>query len=87
MVKEGGLDLVLMDLHMPGMDGFDASRAIRADEQARSLPAVPIVALSAAVLPEDQERCLEAGMNGHLAKPISQAALENILRGLSAPLE
>jgi two-component system sensor histidine kinase/response regulator len=84
-VKEGGLDLVLMDLHMPAMDGFDAARAIRAYEKASKLPPVPIVALSAAVLPEDRARCLDAGMNGHLAKPISQTALEDLLRGIGRP--
>ena len=75
-------DLVLMDLHMPELDGFDASRAIRADEDERGRSPVPILALSASVMPEDQEKCLEAGMNGHLAKPISQRALSDLLRSV-----
>ncbi|MEZ4310282.1 MAG: ATP-binding protein [Polyangiaceae bacterium] len=83
MVREAEVDLVLMDLHMPEMDGFDATREIRADERASGQGPVPIVALSASVLPEDQERCLDVGMNGHLAKPISQKALEDLLRGIS----
>ncbi len=77
-------DLVLMDLHMPDMDGFDATRAIRAEERTTGRAAVPIVALSASVLPEDQEKCLDVGMNGHLAKPISRPELENLLRGIPA---
>ncbi len=75
-------DLVLMDLHMPDMDGFDATRAIRAEERTTGRAAVPIVALSASVLPEDQEKCLDVGMNGHLAKPISRPELENLLRAI-----
>ena len=79
----GDFDLVLMDLHMPELDGFEASRAIREDERRQGRRRVPILALSASVLPEDQARCLEAGMNGHLAKPISQKALHDLL--LSVP--
>lgn len=77
-------DLVLMDLHMPEMDGFDAARAIRADEKAAGRAEVPIIALSASVMPEDQVRCREAGMNGHLAKPISQDAVIDLLKGIAA---
>ena len=79
---EKRFDLVLMDLHMPEMDGFDAARAIRQGEKARGRAPVPIVAVSASVLPEDQERCRDAGMNGHLAKPISQDAIADLLRGV-----
>jgi signal transduction histidine kinase len=80
--RAGGLDLILMDLHMPDMDGFDATRSIRTEERDAGRAPIPIVALSATVLPEDQARCLEAGMNGHLAKPISKKALEMLLRGI-----
>jgi CheY-like chemotaxis protein len=66
-------DLILMDVHMPGLDGLAATRAIRA------LPgphgAVPIIALSADVLPEQIARCRAAGMDGHVAKPIRREEL------------
>jgi PAS domain S-box-containing protein len=64
----GDYDLILMDVHMPVMDGMDASRAIRALEGPRA--AVPILALTANVQPEQVEACAEAGMDGHVGKPI-----------------
>ncbi|MDG5496519.1 ATP-binding protein [Niveispirillum sp. BGYR6] len=67
-VQHHNVDLVLMDVQMPGMDGLEATRAIRA------LPSmagrIPIVALTANALPAEVERCRRAGMNDHLAKPI-----------------
>ena len=66
-------DLILMDLQMPGMDGFAAARAIRALESENSL--TPIVALSANVLPEHLKASSDAGMNDHIGKPISPAML------------
>ena len=67
-------DLILMDVQMPIMDGIEATRAIRriVDPQ---LSSVPIVAMTAFAMKADQERCLAAGMNGHLAKPIDPAEL------------
>lgn len=69
-VQEARFDLVLMDCHMPVMDGLAASRAIRAWEQETSTEAVPIVALSADVMSDRKSECEEAGMNGYLSKPI-----------------
>jgi signal transduction histidine kinase/CheY-like chemotaxis protein len=66
---------VLMDLQMPGMDGFEATTTIRNDLHS----SVPIIALSASVLPEDRARCLDIGMDGHLAKPIDRVALRAAL--------
>jgi PAS domain S-box-containing protein len=64
-------DIVLMDCQMPVMDGFEAARRIRADEKSRRAPrGIPIVALTANVQNEDRERCIEAGMNAHLGKPL-----------------
>jgi len=85
-VTAGAFDLVLMDVHMPGMDGLTAARAIRA------LPGpvanVPIVALSADVLPEQIARCRAAGMDGHVAKPIRREELyAAVARALEGPAE
>ncbi|MEZ4647573.1 MAG: ATP-binding protein [Candidatus Eisenbacteria bacterium] len=65
-------DVVLMDVQMPGLDGVEATRVIRAGSGVLD-PAVPIVALTAHVLGDDRERCLEAGMTDVLAKPVTGA--------------
>jgi len=70
-------DLVLMDLQMPVMDGYEATRRIRADARHRDLP---IVAMTAHALSEEKERCLAGGMNGHLSKPIDVKLLKKALR-------
>ena len=72
-------DLVLMDMQMPVMDGLTAIRAIRHDEAARRVHPTPIWALSANALPEHIEASMAAGANGHLTKPISGAALVEVL--------
>ncbi|HLO65225.1 MAG TPA: PAS domain S-box protein [Azonexus sp.] len=71
-VKKGGIDLVLMDLQMPVMDGLAATRWIRALPQGGH---VPIVALTANAFPADRERCLQVGMDDFLAKPVDPEAL------------
>ncbi|HTK30671.1 MAG TPA: response regulator [Candidatus Saccharimonadaceae bacterium] len=68
------VDLILMDVQMPEMSGFEATAAIRASEQG-SERHMPIVALTAHAMKGDVERCLEAGMDGYLAKPIDRASL------------
>lgn len=79
------LDLVLMDVRMPRMDGLEATRRIRALPDARG--AVPVVAMTADAMPEDVSRCLDAGMNAHLPKPVSQASLFAIVsRALAGDL-
>jgi signal transduction histidine kinase/CheY-like chemotaxis protein len=72
MVAEHNYDLVLMDMQMPVMDGLAATRAIRLKPQFRSLP---IIAMTANVMESDREKCTEAGMNDHIAKPIDPDAL------------
>ena len=71
-VGEHNYDLVLMDMQMPVMDGLAATRAIRSKPQFRALP---IIAMTANVMESDREKCTEAGMNDHLAKPIDPEAL------------
>jgi CheY-like chemotaxis protein len=67
-------DLVLMDVHMPILDGLSATRTFRASNTSAAR-ATPVVAMTANVLPEQVEKCLEAGMDDHIGKPISPAAL------------
>ncbi len=71
--ESGDYDLILMDLRMPLMDGYAATRAIRQIRGPRGR--VPIIAMTASVMPGDAERCLEAGMDGHLAKPLDRLEL------------
>lgn len=72
-------DLVLMDCQMPRMDGYAATEEIRRRERAADARPVPILALTANVLPEDLERCVASGMNGYIAKPASLATLRSAL--------
>ena len=71
--KPGELDAVLMDVMMPVMDGLDATRAIRAME--RPDAALPIIAMTANLFDEDVAACLEAGMDGHIPKPLDAAQM------------
>ena len=73
--RTGAYDLVLMDMQMPVMDGLEAASSIRAEEKARGLPPTPILAMTANAYDEDRQRCLDAGMNGFVSKPINQEAL------------
>jgi PAS domain S-box-containing protein len=79
--RHGHYDLVLMDVHMPVMDGLEATRAIRAWEGERGHPPTPVVALTASAMAEDVRQTLAAGCDVHLAKPVKkQALLETIAR-------
>ena len=81
--KQGQYDLVFMDVQMPVMDGYTATGLIREWERAQGRPPLPIIALTANALKEDEQRSLEAGCNGHLTKPIRKgmflAALQRYL--------
>ena len=77
-------DRVLMDLHMPGMDGSEATRRIRTIEAEDESPRTPIIALTANASAEDREACLAAGMDGFLVKPLDRDRLAAALaRGCS----
>jgi two-component system, sensor histidine kinase and response regulator len=74
-------DLVLMDVQMPEMDGFEATAALRAREKGTRRH-VPIIAMTAHAIKGYQERCLQAGMDGYLAKPVKAAALFAVIEGM-----
>ena len=77
-------DMVFMDIQMPEMDGFEATRRIRALEQENGRNAIPIIAMTASVFKEDVEKCREAGMNDHVGKPLDMdRVLEKMRKYLS----
>ena len=75
-------DVVLMDLQMPEMDGYQATRKIRSDPRFASFP---IIAMTAHATIEERQKCLEAGMNGHVSKPIDPSSLFDTLERFVAP--
>lgn len=77
-------DVVLMDIHMPEMDGLEATTAIREQELSINGSHVPIIALTAAAMKGDREKCIAAGMDGFLAKPIQQEQLFKTLAEIEA---
>ena len=76
LVGQKSYDVVLMDVNMPSMDGLEATQILRQTEAGRALP---IIGLTASVMDGDRQRCLEAGMNDHLAKPIDWDCLITLL--------
>ncbi|MCL2840536.1 MAG: ATP-binding protein, partial [Defluviitaleaceae bacterium] len=77
-------DLIFMDVHMPLMDGYEATRKIRALPHACAAT-IPIIAMTANVFREDIEKCLESGMDAHLGKPLDFEAVRDTLKGYSIP--
>jgi PAS domain S-box-containing protein len=80
---EHRFDLVIMDLHMPGLDGIEATRQIRAAERSQGKASVPIFALTADALETGRRACQEAGMDGFLTKPVDPADLDAFLAAVS----
>jgi PAS domain S-box-containing protein len=77
-LAQRSFDLVLMDVHMPGMDGFEATTAIREREKITGLH-LPVIAMTALAMKGDRERCTAAGMDGYLSKPIDLQKLDEVL--------
>lgn len=71
----GGIDLVLMDLNMPVMDGYEAMKIIKSQH-----PEIPIIAQTAYTLSEDRNKCLKAGFNDYISKPINRVALFRLVK-------
>jgi CheY-like chemotaxis protein len=69
-------DLIFMDIHMPEMDGLEATRVLRA----RGYKDIPIIAMTADAMKEDREKCIGAGMNDYIAKPIKREVVFNMVR-------
>ena len=79
--EPGYYDMVLMDIQMPNMDGYEATRIIRQFEDKR-LSEIPIIAMTANAFAEDRKQAFDAGMNGHIAKPINAENLKMTLAGI-----
>jgi two-component system cell cycle response regulator DivK len=83
IARESRPDLVLMDVSIPVMDGWDATRQLKGDP---ATAAIPVIALTAHAMPSDRERAAEAGCDGYLAKPVEpRRVLEEVQRFLGAP--
>ncbi|MHC5026755.1 MAG: ATP-binding protein [Planctomycetota bacterium] len=82
LFSQNQFDAILMDIQMPGLDGLGATRAIRALEQCQALQPVPIIALSADALRMNVDRCLAAGCDSHIEKPLDAEVLFDALNGL-----
>ena len=81
MAKSESPDIIIMDIQMPDMNGLQAISLIRADA---SIAAIPIIALTALAMAGDRERCLAAGANEYLAKPIKFRQLNNVIQRVLA---
>ncbi|MCG9880621.1 MAG: ATP-binding protein [Bacteroidia bacterium] len=79
-MQEQEFDLIFMDYQMPELDGYETTIRIRNGHHGKSKPNIPIIAMTANAMKGDQEKCMEAGMNGFLSKPIIQKELQDTLQ-------
>ena len=77
MARSERPDLILMDMHLPVMDGWEVTRELKA---AQDTAAIPIIALTAKAMRDDQEKCLAAGANDYIAKPLDVEKLMSLVR-------
>jgi PAS domain S-box-containing protein len=83
-MQKSEYDIILMDLHMPRLDGFRTCEAIRAGNAGKNKKTIPVVALTATVLKEELDRCLACGFNGYILKPVH---MESLYKGLEKYME
>ncbi len=81
IIRQEHPDLILLDINIPGISGLEIARQLKADE---TLSSIPIIATTANVLIGDRERCLEAGCDAYLPKPLDVRELQDILRSYLA---
>ena len=84
LLKTDQFDIVLMDVQMPELDGIETTKIIRESENYRHVQNIPIIALTAYAMAGDKDKCLAAGMDSYLAKPVDIKALEKRLKNLTA---
>jgi len=75
-------DIILMDVQMPEMDGLEATQAIRTRESLIGRPRIPIIAITAHAMAGDRDRCLEAGMDGYVSKPLNAQELFEVIENI-----
>lgn len=80
LLQQHKFDLVLMDCQMPVLDGYRTTQAWRAIEQAEQRPHLPIIAMTANAMAEDRQKCLDAGMDDYLSKPVDRKLLQQLLK-------
>jgi len=88
--KKGDFDLILMDIQMPGMDGFEATREIRKLEIANpqsSIHTIPIIAMTAHAMTGDRKKCINSGMDDYVSKPIKPEALFSVIKRVASKLQ
>ncbi len=82
-MKSMDFDVILMDVQMPELDGLETTRIIRSSKKYEEVKRIPIIALTAYAMAGDREKCMEAGMDYYLSKPVDVKALVKILKTLN----